>query len=306
MTTSGISDKVRIFKEATWATTAGATEKIFGHFSTIEWNIDTHTKQHYGLEAAAPQPIVNIDGVLDVNGKAKWLLCDGRELECIFGTLTDAGSGSFTLAVANTLPTYYVDTVLDDVPSYLQILGMKFGKLSFAFGRDADPEINADWIAQTFANGSSFSPGSPTRKPLTYLDGKVQFTGGDIVGVEQCTLDIDRGVTAKRFVQNQAANKKRLITDLIEGVLKLSISGQLTCRKDLVDKVRGTTDGTIADERTDTTMNIVFSNSIDTLNLAITGFRMTGTGRQLKKDEEVVLMSFTATALGITGSGTYS
>lgn len=300
----GCTDKIQVLKEIAWKDGGLAGEKVFGVTRKFEWKIETNVQQSYALETAGPQAAFNTDGVLLISGTHEFEFVDGKCFEAILGTLTDSGTGSFTLAVANILPTYSVK-VIDDYGAgkYLIIKGLKYSKFTVSLTREETIKITADWQAYSIADTTTFTPTAAGVEPLVYLDGKTKFGNTYVPGLDSIDIELDRKVVARRFCENITTGERRLITALIEGSLTISYSGSQTAARAVVEKIFGST--TIQDVRTDVNMSFEIARSTQTLTLAITGSRHATIGRTLDKNEEVAMMDFSGFGLQITGSGSY-
>lgn len=306
MVSSGISDKIKINKETTYADGGAGAEKVFGVTKKFEWKAETGVAQSYGLETAGPQATVNHDGVLSVSGTHEWELTDGREFEAILGTLSD-GTGTFSLDVANALPSYTAK-VVDETAltgTYVAISGIKYSKFSLKLARGEDPiTITADWIGKTIANTGSFTPTVSSVEPLMYLDGFFQIDSAKQTEVEDFTLEIDRKCVGRRFMEDTTAGSRRLISAIVEGPLTLTYNGNMAAKRKVIEEIWGST--TLQDTRSDKTILLHVGRGSMNLNLSITGGRHASAGRILEKTQEVSLMDFNGIGIDISGTGSYA
>lgn len=300
---SGISDKIQVLKEVTYADGGVFGEKVFGVTKRFEWRADTSTQQSYGLETTGPGACSNTDGVLQMTGTHEWEFTDGRELEAILGTGTGTG-GKFTLDVANSLPSYSVK-VVEDSTNYSVIKGIKYSKFSINLTRGEEPiTITADWFGKEIVTTTSFTPTCATVEPLMYLDGCFAITGTYQTGIEDFTLEIDRACQPRRFMEQTSALSRRLISEIIEGPLAITYNGNMASKRKVLEEIWG--GGSIADVRSDKTLSLHIGRGSTELDLTITGMRHNTSGRILEKTQEVSLMDFSGVGLDISGTGTYS
>jgi hypothetical protein len=308
---SGITDSIQILKETTFADGGLAGEKVFGATKRFEWKAETSTTQTFGLETIGPTASNNHDGVLSYTGSHEFDFTDGRVFEAILGTIAQ-GTGTFSLSVANTLPSYSVK-VVDEYGQNLIIKGLKYTKFALNLARGEEPvKITADWIAKTIENSSgTFTPTVPNIEPLMYLDGALVLSGTYQSDVEDITLEIDRKCQGRRFLEQTTAGTRRLITEIIEGTLTVAYNGNMTAQREVIKQVWGSS--ALTDTRIDGTLSIrmarpvtVSTGSYSALNLNVTGARHISTGRVLEKEAEVSMMDFAGIGISITGTGTYS
>lgn len=305
MANGGVSDKVKILKEATFADGGTAGEKVFGCTQKFEWKIETSTNQNYALEVEGPSASNNTDGVQLVSGTHEWLFTDGRELEAITGTFSQ-GSGTFTLDVTNALPSYSVQVVDESsADTYLKIIGLKYTKFSIQLARGDEPiKIIADWFAKDVQSSGTFTPTSPTVEPLVYLDGAYGLgTGTYQTEVEDITLEIDRAIQPRRFIEQTASGSRRLISALIEGPLSITFNGNMTAQREVLEELWG--GSSMTDVRSDKNMFLKMERGTTALVLTVTGGRHVSGGRILEKTQEVALMDFAGVGLDISGTGTF-
>jgi hypothetical protein len=305
MADGGFSDKIQILKESTYGDGGAAGEKVFGVTKEFTWAIDTSSIITYGLESSGPAGTAITDGVMAVSGSHTWELTDGRELECIMGTLVDSNPG-FTLDVSNALPSYSVKAV-DDAgdATFVIIKGVKYTSVSIALSRDETIQVTADWIGKTVEDGSTFTPTVSAIEPLTYLDGYFALGVTALPEMESVSLKIDRAVTPQRFIESTAANARRLISKAVEGVLSVTFDGTVSARREVLDELFG--DTTIQDLRVSKAMSLnIARGTASALVLNLANARVTTGGRTLDKEAELALMDMSGIALDISGLGTYA
>jgi hypothetical protein len=303
MASSGVSDLIKISKETTYADGGVAGEKVFGVTRSFAWKAEASTQQTYGLETSGPGATVNTDGVLQITGTHEFDFTDGRALECIMGTLVQ-GTNTFYMNVANVLPSYAVE-VVDEVGTnkYVKISGIKYTKMAINLARGDTPiKCTADWIGKSMASTTTFTPTASTVEPLMYLDGYIGLgTSSFSVDVDNVTLELDRKCTGARFIESTAANSRRLISEIIEGSLSISVNGNITAKNAVLQEIYGGT--TMNDTRTDKNIFLHVGRGTTQLRLTITGGRYISAGRTLQKDNEISLMDFAGIGIGITGTG---
>jgi hypothetical protein len=303
---SGVTDKIQVLKETAFGDGGAGGEFIMGVTRRFEWTVDTATVQTYALESSGPQANYNIDGIFSVSGSHEIELTHGKVFEAIMGTLGGT-STNFTLAVANTLPSYAVKVIDSDagVEDYAIIKGLKYTKFSVALTRDETIVITAEWLAKTIEDTSTFTPTVSTMEPMVYLDGYFQVGGSSVSGIDNVTVEINRNGVARRFIEQTTTGNRRLISCIIDGPLNLTFNGQQIGDRSVLEELWGQT-GSVADTRTNKTLNLVMARgSTNVTNLAITGGRYVSATRAMAKDEEVILQDFAGVGLGITGTGTY-
>lgn len=302
MAKSGCSDKVQILKEVTYADGGIFGEKVFGVTKRFEWKTEASTQQSYGLETDGPGATVNTDGVLVVSGTHEWEFTDGRELEAITGTFSQA-TGNFTLDITKVLPSYSAK-VVDDSGSFNIIKGIKYSKFSINLVRGEDPvTITAEWIGKSIGDTGTFTPTAATVEPLMYLDGHFSLDGTNQTEVEDFTLEIDRACQGRRFMESTASGSRRLISAIIEGPLTLAYSGNMGAQREVLEEILG--GAAMTDTRSDKNLVLFLSRGTTALRLTMTGGRHISSGRILEKEQEVSLMDFAGVGLDISGTGTY-
>ena len=302
----GISDQIQVLKETTYDDGGLTGEKVFGVTKRFEWKQETSTQQSYGLETSGPGATANTDGVILTTGTHEWELTDGREFEAIFGTLADPAAGTFSLDVATTLPSYTVkviDSAADNTK--LAIQGIKYTKFSLQVARGDEPvKVVADWVGKRIIATTTFTPTVATVEPLMFLDGCVSFGGTFQTEVEDITLEIDRKVVPRRFIESTTAGSRRLPSAAIEGNLVLTYNGNMGAQREVIEQIWGA--DSLVDVRSDQNILLRLYRGKTQLNLTMTGGRMVTTGRILEKEAEVALMDFAGVGLDITGTGSYA
>jgi hypothetical protein len=298
-----VSEKIMVLKETTYGDGGLTGEKVFGVTKKFEWKTETSTQQHYGLETTGPQATVNTDGVLQLTGTHEWELTDGREFEAILGTLAQI-TGTFSLNVATTLPSYSVK-VVDDSGSFNIIKGIKYSKFALNLARGDDPiSISTEWVGKTIESTGTFTPTASTVEPLMYLDGYLKLSTTNQTEVETINLEIDRKCQGRRFIESTAAGSRRLISAILEGPLSLAYNGSMGAQRDVLEEIWG--GSSLTDTRTDKNVVLHIGRGTMALTLTLTGGRHISSGRILDKTQEVSLMDFAGVGLDISGTGSYS
>lgn len=299
----GCSEKVQVLKETTYNDGGLAGEEVFGVTKKFEWKTETSTQQQYGLETDGPGATANTDGVLLVSGTHEWELTDGREFEAILGTLGD-GTGTFSLSLAKTLPSYSVKAV-DDTGTFVIVSGIKYSKFTLALARGEDPIlVTADWLGKAVSNTGTFTPSVSTVEPLMYLDGVFKVDSTNQTGVETINIEIDRAVQPRRFLEETAVGSRRLISALIEGPLLLAFNGNMTAKREVLEEIWGGT--SMTDTRSDKDIVLTIARGSMGFILTLTGGRYISSGRILEKEQEVALSDFAGVGLSISGTGSYA
>ena len=304
MARGGISDKIQILKETTYGDGGLTGEKVFGVTKRFEWKTETSTQQSYGLETAGPGATVNTDGVLLYTGIHEFEFTNGRALEAIMGTINE-GTGTFSVAIANRLPSYSAK-VIDEAGDNKKLIikGIKYSKFSIQLIRGEEPiKIVADWVAKTIENTTTFTPTVSTVEPLVFLDGYFQTGTTAQAEVEDITLEIDRAVVVRRFIEQTAAGSRRLISEALEGPLVITYNGNMAAQRAVLEHIW---DGeTLQDIRSDRNIILNLSRGSTGITLTATGGRHVTSGRVLEKEAEVSLMDFAGVGLAISGTGTF-
>lgn len=303
---SGVSDQVQVLKETAFGDGGAAGEKVFGVTQNFEWNADASVQQSWGLEDDGPGATVNVDGVTQVSGTHTYQPTDGREFEGIIGSLTD-GTGTFSLSTAKTLPSYSVKVVDDEEnTNYLIIKGLKYTSYTVTMERGEIVSVEASWQAQTIEDTASFTPTVASKKPFTFLDGVFSIGGTNKANVDNITVEIARNNVPRRFIESTSTGDRRLITDIVEGVLNPTFSGEIAAERSVLEEIWGGS-GSFQDTRSDKTISLKMDrDSTQVFTLDLTGGRFTTVGRPLEKEQEVALQSFEGVALDVSGTGTYS
>lgn len=302
MAKGGITDKIQMLEESAYGDGGTDGEIIFGNTISFEWNAETNSDQSYGLEDSGPGATKNKDGVLIVSGSHEWEVTDGREFAAILGSITDGGTGSFSLSTSNDLPSYAAK-VVDDESNYLLISGIKYRRFSLSFERENTIRVTAEWEAQNIEDTTSFTPTVSSVEPLTYLDGKFSIDSTDKTGVENIALEIERDNKPRRFIEDYDTGERRLISTILNGPLSITFSGTMEASRDLLEELWGGT--SLTDTRSDKSFGFVASRGDTTLNLSVSGGRLNSNGRTFEKTAEMSAQDFEGVGLDVTGTGSY-
>lgn len=305
MVSSGISDKIQVLEETTYGDGGAAGEVVLGSTQKFDWKVETSSQKIFGLECSGIGGSHNVDGVMAVTGSHEFLLTDGRALKAILGSTPVNTGGSYTLDVTNALPSYSVKVVDDSADSKrLIISGLKYTTFSIQLSLGEPITISADWIAKSIDDqASDFTPTCPTVEPLVYLDAYFGISGTEQTGVENLTIDINRNVQPKRFIENTTTGKRRLITNLIEGNLDVTFNGAMTAKRSIIEEVWG--GSSVTDVRTDKDFSFVADRGDTNMTLTLSTGRVISLGRTLEKTQEVSLVEFSGNVLDISGTGSY-
>ncbi len=299
---SGIIEEVEMMKETTFGDGGLAGSVEFGYIKKLSWSADANTTANYSADGDH-KPNTLTDGVLSFTGSLDWDLTDGRELECIFGKLTDAGSGTFTLATANVLPSYGFYGILDSANN-AQGLGFKFSKVTITGSRNNKITVSADILGQNVETSSeTITPQTPTVKQFVDLDAKVTIDGGKAVDLEDFSIIIDRACEGRRGIEDVSTDERRLITSIIEKNLSVSGSATAIAKKEIFEAILGGT--TIEDHRKPSNIVLTIGNDTNTLVLTINGLVTVG-NRDSGAEDDLVTFSFDLLGKSIAGSGTYT
>jgi hypothetical protein len=293
-----------ILKESTYGDGGLSGEKVFGVTRRFDWSAETNLNQSYGLETDGPQATVNTDGVTLYSGTHEFELTDGRVFEAIMGSVT--GSPGYVLDIEKLLPSYSVKVTEDESSSkYAIIKGLKYTKFSINLSRDEIITVSAEWLGKAMETTGTYSPTPSSVTPLVYLDGKVKWGSTYETGIDNITLELQRNIVSRRFIEATSANEKRLITALIEGPLNITFNGSQVAKSEVIQRIYGGT--SMQDLRSDVTLALeIARGSTNTLNLNVTGARVATASRTLDKNEEIALIEFSGVGIDAAGSGTYN
>jgi hypothetical protein len=300
----GFATKVQVLQEVTYGGGTG-TEVVFGATKKFTWNTDASVTQTRALECAGPQASLNVDGVLNVTGTHEWEIISGRELKAILGTET-GGAGTqgspWTLDVSNTLPSYCVKVVDEsgDADDYLLISGIKYNKFTLSISRGNTVSISADWIGRKVEDTSTFSPSCPSTEPLIAEDCYFILNSGTQTELDSLSLDISREIKPVRFIEATTTGNRRLISKIIEGPLSVTGSGTITGQRAILNNILG--GSSVTDTRSDVTAEVVVKRGNITVDIPLTGVRLTTVSEDLDKTSELLLMNFGLIAKDLTAS----
>jgi len=299
-TTSGISEKVEVIEEGTWG--AGTGDGVeFGFIEGLSWKADTHSKSYYSADGLN-KPNDIIDGIIEFSGDLVWKLVDGREFEGILGTLIDAGAGSYTLAIATTVPSYSFKALLSDAQN-VHVKGAYFTKFDLKLNKDEIVKVTGNWIAQTIIElGTSITPDTPAYKPYMFTDGFVTINGGTAVVLDSINLGIDRQAMGYRGIEAASTNEKRLITSIVDKNITLTGSGSAIAKKDFFENLLG--GATLIDYRTKANIVITLSNTNNTIAFTLPAL-LTNFNKTTTANSDIIVIDFDYIATDVTGAGTY-
>jgi len=297
---SGIIEKVQMKEETAFGDGGEGSSVEFGFIKKLSWSAETNTSANYSVDGDH-KPNTLTDGVLAFSGGLDWDITDGRELECIFGTLTDA-AGSFSLATANVLPSYGWHGVLDS-DNNAQGKGFKFSRVTINGSKGSTINCSSDMVGQNVVPSAvAITSQTPSINQFVWLDASVTINGGTAVDVEDFSLVIDRNTEARRGIEATSENAKRLITSIFEKNLGITGSFTAVAKAEIFDAILGGI--TIDDYRTDANIVFTFGNDTNTLGFTVSG-KLTTTNRDSGAEDELVTMSFDIIGKSIAGSGTY-
>lgn len=300
---SGIIEKVQMKEETVFGDGGDGGDSVeFGFIKKLSWSAETNTSANYSVDGSH-NPNTLTDGVLSFSGGLEWDLTDGRELECIFGTLTDAGAGSFNLSTANTLPSYGWYGVLDSTTN-ANGKGFKFARVTINGSKGSTINCNSDFVGQNvISTATTVTPQTPTEKPLVWLDASVTINGGVTVDLEDFNLVIDRNTQSRRGIEATSEGERRLITSVFENNLIVNGSFSAVAKKEIFEAILG--GSTIEDYREPANIVITFTNETNSLILTVSGL-LTVNNRDTGAEDELVTMSFDILGKSVSGSGTYT
>lgn len=302
---SGATDQAAVTKETSYASgVSGGSELAYYHSQIVSWDENASVNSYYALEDPTGLPHDHIDGLVLVTGRHEWLLTDGREFELITGSMTDDESSSFTLDWSLDRPSFALQATDDDT-DYVELQGCKYTRVTISASKD-DPllRVSADFSARQVVDGSSFTPTKPSTKPLAMTNASLTL-GGSAFSVDDASFEFEIPVNAYRDVSSQSTGEKRLITSLLPQAARIRITGTVSARRSLAEKLWG--GSSMQDDRSSEDADLVFSaaNSTNTLDLTFTDVRITSYGRVLDQEADLAQMTFEAEALDVSGSGTY-
>lgn len=300
MASGGISNKIQVLEETTYADGGLTGERVFGVTRSFEWREETSTVQSHALESGSANPQFNIDGVILVTGTHVFEFTDGRAYKAILGA--QSGTSTFTLTTANTLPSYSVKAV--NGSEFVIIKGIKYSKFSVALSRGETIIVTAEWTGKVVEETTTFTPTVAGIEPLVYLDGRYTLGSTAQTEIDSITLEVSRVLSPRRFIEATTTGNRRLITQIIEGVQSIAFNGLQAAKIDILREINGA--ATVQDVRTDKNVVLTMSRGTSALTLTVTGGRYLSTGRSFQKDDEVAVQEFAGVGLTIVGTGTYS
>lgn len=304
MADGGWSDRIQVLRETVYNDGGAGGEQVFGKTKEFSWQVEASTNVNYGLEGAGPAATHLVDGVFAVSGTHRWELTDGRELACIFGTVA-ASAGNYSLTVAGALPSYSVKAVDEFGDSkFIIIKGLKYTSVTITVERDAPVVFEGSWIAKTIENVATFTPTVATVEPLMYLDGFFDIAGTALGEVDNVSVTIERNAIGRRFIESTAANSRRLISKIIEGVLSVTFEGSVAAKRTVLTELWG--GASMTDVRTSKAFALKFARGTTKLNILIANGRFVSGGRTLDKEADIALMDFGGVALSVSGTGSYA
>ncbi len=285
--TSGISNKIQVLKETEYADGGVGGEQVFGVTKSFTWRKETSTVQSYGLEGDGAKATHNIDGVTVYSGTHEFELTTGKVLEAVMGAI----SGN-DITIANTLPSYAVKAVDEGGETEDQILisGIKYGKFSINITRGSPITVTADWIGKTITNTGTFTPTEATIEPLIGEDAYISTGTAFSSGLDNITIEIDRGIEGYRFLEQTDSGSRRLISKIIEKVLTLTANGSITGQRDVLEEAFG--GSTIQDLRTDSDYTLTIGRGSISITVDLKGSRVTTVEADYNKENDLSLMNF--------------
>lgn len=300
---SGISDKIQIIKEATWGSGTG-TDKVFGINSLGKFSSDTNSDVLPDIDGSALNKCI-YDKVITTNFEYSGVLVDARFFfEAMFGSLTDAGAGSYTLAVTPSQPSYAFRMSLDDGTNSI-VKGAMMSTCNLTLAKEDVVRLKSTWVAKSVGeDATAVGSGSVTSlQPYSFLGGYLTIGSFDC-NLDNLEISMDRGLVPRRGIEQTGANTQRLPTSITGKKLKITFSGTNVADKQLLRDVLG--GATLTDFRTDATITLNLSNPAGkTVTTAITG-RITASSKEVNPESEVALMDFSGLGYGINMSGTYT
>ena len=285
--TSGISNKIQVLKETAYDDGGEAGEKVFGVTKSFSWRSETTTVQSYGLETDGPQATVNIDGVLVFSGTHEFELTTGKVFEAILGDITGDD-----VRVTKVLPSYAVKAVDEGGETERQILisGIKYSKFSVNIARGSPITVTADWVGRKIVNTGTFNPTEATVEPLIAEDAYILTGTAPESGLDNVTLEIDRGSEGVRFLEATTSGNRRLISKVIEKILAITANGAFTGQRSILEKTFGST--TIQDLRTDENQTIKIKRGDIEIDINLTGARTIMAEADYNKENDLSLINF--------------
>lgn len=285
--TSGISNKVQVLKETAYDDGGVAGEKVFGVTKTFSWRAETSSVMSYGLESDGPKATHIIDGVQVVSGTHEFELTTGKVFEAICGAI--AGNN---VTVSSVLPSYSVKAVDQGGVSPQQVLisGIKYSKFSINISRGSPITVTADWVGRKIVNTGTFSPTTATVEPLIGEDAYFSTGTGFTSGLDNITIEVDRGSEGVRFLESTTTGNRRLISKVIEKILSVTSNGAITGQRAVLQEVFGGTAQT--DVRTDKNFVVTIKRGDIDIAISLTGTRVGSVEADYNKENDLSLMNF--------------
>ncbi len=302
MVFGGGSEKIQCKKEASWGGGfAGGTAQVFGDIFDFKGGLDSSTTQLFSLNGSG-QPTRLVDGVLNVTGSMSWYLSDGRELEAIFGSLTDAGSGTFTLAVDDSLPSYSIIRKFDDTKNE-EYDGLMLSSVTIELNAGEPVICNADWIAKKgYPVTTTVTPPTVTLDPYMFGDGCFAINSNQMQ-FDKLSFTLERSLTPRKGIDcGVSAGELRLINSLTPKQLVCSWNGTAVCNYKMLEELMG--GSSIADRRTDVTSTLTLTATGRTFVLTLTG-RVTAVSKSSDPQADYAVIEVSGLVKTTEGSGTY-
>jgi len=281
---AGISDAVLFGKETTFGTEASTYDIDIPYIQSFSWTVDFSVKQIASLGAGVKY-VANIDGVKSISGSMEWLVADGSEFEMMLGAST-VESGTRTITIANTLPSYSAKAQ-KDATNALKFLGLKFGSLSLSIAKGEEFRASADWVAKSITKvAENVSQTSPTAEPFIFTQGTVKIGGTVVAGVDTIRISLTRDIEGVRGIEDAGSDE---VSAIVEKMAKITFTSTIQVTdQDLWD--------TIAN-RTDTTLDLVFTNGTKTLTVSLTGVRISRYAQEASAEADVRTYDLDGSAL---------
>ena len=301
--TSGISEKVELNLESTYGDGGLGADITKMLIKKLTWNADSKTSPDYSVTGTG---IANnlMDEALGFSGTMDTYLTDGRELKLAVGSITDLGAGTFSLAVANALPSFGFIAVNDSGTSdNVTGSGFKVSKATIKGSRGNKVDVSYTIVGKNVIESvTAISVGTSTTKPFLDLDTVMTINNGIDVDLENWELTIDRGTETRRGIVTTTALSKRLISAAIEKKLSVTGKGTAIADKLIFRALMGGT--TLTDYRTAATIVITLANATNTIIFTTTGL-ISMTGRNSGAEDNLMIMNFNFTGKSIAVTGTY-
>jgi hypothetical protein len=285
--TSGISNKIQLLKETDYDDGGVAGEVIAGVTKSFSWNAETSSVLSYGLEGDGASATHIIDGVQVITGSHEFELTNFDIFEAILGSKVGDN-----YRVTKVLPSYAVKVVDEGgaTEKKLLISGIKYGKFSINISRENPITVTADWIGRKIVDTGTFVPSVSDVEPLIGEDACFLTGTAPATGLDNITVEIDRGNQGVRFLDCNTTGNRRLISKIIEKILAVTGNGSITGQRQYVEEILG--GSTQTDLRTDKDYTVRIKRGSIDFDINFKGARFQSVDTDYNKENDLSLMNF--------------